>query len=391
MHRWRSRRPSPALIETSVTPHPLAQLTGFSRFFLLILILLTAAGALSISVLLTTRQAISLPYDSTNPIIYDNDDTVDVYTDDYLMAMASAGDISLVGMITTSSVVPYNKYVPSDYYEQMVADRAEGVAHAKDSGFRNIPDTVRGVKGHLRRPSSGKIDDSTAIGSKGSRLIVDEARKATSEKPLVIVAGGPLTTVADAYLLDGSIADKLIVAWLGGRANDMADYNGWADPWAAYIVLERLKLIQFPVASVQSAWKNYLIMILQKVSFIQISTDATPYIPKSRLATLPDTSLRKWMMDKEHPFNDLPGMIDADGPPAISVVRGDYVLKAKKVSFSHWSTFDDHKVSVLKQDPNGQAMVVGMARKDVATHEWWRALDNYSAAYHGYLKGKIPH
>lgn len=73
-------------------------------------------------------------------------------------------------------------------------------------------------------------------------------------------------------------------------------------------------------------------MILQKVRFIQFSSDATPYIPKSRLATLPDTPIRQWMLDKDHPFNELPGDMDADGSPAISVMRRDYVLKAKRVS-----------------------------------------------------------
>ena len=46
--------------------------------------------------------AISLPYDNTCPIIYDNDDADDMYTDEYLLSLVSAGNITLKGMITSS-------------------------------------------------------------------------------------------------------------------------------------------------------------------------------------------------------------------------------------------------------------------------------------------------
>lgn len=154
-------------------------------------ILFVAGIGVTLLLLLVHNQAISLPYDSAHPIIYDNDDTVDVYTDDYLMALASAGEINLAGMITSTSIAPFNKYVPSKYYEQAVADREAGVARARKSGFRNIPDPVRGVKGHLAEPASGRIEDTQPIGSEGSRQIVRQAKRATFDRPLVIVAGGP--------------------------------------------------------------------------------------------------------------------------------------------------------------------------------------------------------
>lgn len=359
------------------------QITGVHTNAILGALFVGSLGTILGLVLVINSQAVTLSYDSTNPIIYDNDDTVDVYTDDYLMALSSAGDINLVGMITTSSVAPYNRYVTHAYFEQIVADRRHGVVHARNSGFRNIPKPVRGVKGHLRKPPSGQIGDTQLIGSAGSKLIVNEAKQATSDKPLVIVAGGPLTSVADAYLLKNSIADKVIVAWLGGNDHSMADYNGWADPWAAYIVLQKLKLVQFPIASLKPTWKDYMIIFFQKTKLIQFSTDATPYVPKSRLSTLPDTSLRKWMISKDYPlpFNELPGDMDADGPPAISVMREDYVLEVEKVSFGYWKRVDGRKVPFFRKDSRGHVLVVKMARRDVATGEWWRALNN-SAAYH---------
>ena len=322
--------------------------------------------------ILINKQDFQLPYDNTNPIIYDNDAVDDVYTDDYLMALASAGDINLVGMITSSSVSPYNKHVTSSGYEKGVPQRAEGVKYARNSGFRNIPDPVRGTKGHLHKPSSGKIEDTEPIGSEGSWLIVEEARKANPDKPLVLVMGGPLTVAADAYLLDNSVAEKIVVAWLGGRENDMADYNGWADHWAAYIVLQRFRLVQFP------AW--------------EIGGLAAPSVPKDRLTELPNTELSKWMIAKQHP-NGLPAEREADAPPAISLMQTDYVkekivrvrkfkfrrFEVKRVSFSHWIVESDREQPAFKEDPKGRAFVVTYADKDVAPEEWWRALRNPAA------------
>ena len=70
---------------------------------------------------------VEMPYDKNHPVIYDNDDTRDVYTDEYLMALASAGDIKLLGMITSSSIRPFNKYVSGESYERMVVQRLRGV------------------------------------------------------------------------------------------------------------------------------------------------------------------------------------------------------------------------------------------------------------------------
>lgn len=310
-------------------------------------------------------QAVELPYDHTNPIVYVKDDAINCYTDDYVMALASAADINLVGMITSSSVAPFNRWVTSADYERFVIQRAEGVRRARNSGFRYIPDPVRGPNAHLEKPSSGKIEDTECIGADGSWLIVNKAREATCENPLLILVCTGLTVAADAYLLDNSIADKMVVAWLGGRDNDMADYDGWSDGWAAYVVLQRLKLVQFP------PWK------------------ADPYVPKSKLPELPDTQLRQWMIDKRHSYWKTrdgqlqPGSCDADAPPAISVMRKDYALQGKTVSFGYWMIHDGHELPVFKGDPNGSALVVTCADRKTATEEWWKALKN-PAAYNAH-------
>ena len=53
-------------------------------------------------IVLMGKKSVELPYGNYNIVIYDNDDFRDMYTDEYLMALASAGDIKLAGIINSS-------------------------------------------------------------------------------------------------------------------------------------------------------------------------------------------------------------------------------------------------------------------------------------------------
>ena len=166
----------------------------------------------------------------------------------------------------------------------------------------------------------------------------------------MVVAGGPLTAEASAYLLDPSIADKMIIAWLGGQEKSMGDYNGWADPWAAYVVLQRLRLVQFPLRI------------------------GPPSVPKAELLGLPSGPLREYMYRKQHPTNGDPKEIDGDGPPAISVMRSDFPVVVKRVAFRKWIDYKGHEVPAFSVDTNGKALVVVKSDEKVATSEWWGTL-----------------
>ena len=65
-----------------------------------------------------------LPFDRTCPVFHDNDDHRDVYTEEYLMALARLGAVVLVGLSTT--------YVPNAReHDLFVKGRAEIVATAR--------------------------------------------------------------------------------------------------------------------------------------------------------------------------------------------------------------------------------------------------------------------
>jgi len=301
----------------------------------------------------------AVPYTSANPIIYDNDEVLDVYTDDYLMSLASLGEIDLRGLITSSPISPHDPYVLSADYDRMHTQRLESVAAARASDMVNILDPILGVEGHLVVPGSGNIDDTVPIGSPGSTLIIAEALAASPSVPLVFVGGGPLTTVADAYLQNPSIAANLIVAWIGGIATSpytMSDYNGWADGWAGRIVAERLRFVIFPGV-----------------------TAMVPDVPRTQLTTLPDCALRTFMLTKElNTDTNRPNDHDADGPPAVAIKSAAYITSQVQVryagmSMTTWAPVN-YNVPYFTADASGNVTVITGVNVTAGSAEWWRAL-----------------
>ena len=299
----------------------------------------------------------SYSWGKNSPVIYDNDTVIDTYTDALVMALASNGDIQLKGMITTSSDIDH-------------ASRQKIIAEARSIGFKNIPDAVLGGNAvQLSRPASGVIEDTALTkpgGSDGAKLIVSEARKASPENPLVVIGGGPFTTVAEAYLLAPDIAKNLLVLWSGVVANvpnNFGGYNGWVDPWSASIVMQRLHLV-----------------------FWNLNDKANlAYVPKSYFRSLldryPDNSLLKNITSDEYGLVPcpgcprLPGDYDGDGPPFISLVRGDYSRAFQRVGYAGTAVYSGRDVPTFAPDQNGSAYFSTDGDGTIATMEYRRAIE----------------
>ena len=174
-----------------------------------------------------------------NPIIYDNDWWYDVFDNNYLWAQASLGKANLRGNIVSRDM--WNWRDGYQYsFKQSLDDAKKAISLARESGLKNIPDLTSGSDQALVRPPSGRIEDTMPHPTDGSRLIVAEAKKASREKPLLIVAGGPQTTVANAILTTPEIAANLVVFNLTVSGG----YNG-KDGWAAYIVAKRARSVDW--------------------------------------------------------------------------------------------------------------------------------------------------
>jgi hypothetical protein len=216
---------------------------------------------------------------------------------------------------------------------------------------------VAGPLRHLEKPASGRIEDTRPIGAPGSLLIVREARKATSQHPLVVAAGGPINAAADAFLLDPSIADKVVVACVGNGQANYDGYASWCDPWAGWIVFQKLRVVYFP----------------------QVPA-AHPVIAPEKFAELPESEFKRWLtMFRTDPAGA--PKTDGDAPPALAVVRSDYVLRSKRVSVAGTtpSGTPPREAPLFKDDPTGNVWVVLEVSGAVATEEWWRALKNPAA------------
>lgn len=174
-----------------------------------------------------------------NPIIYDNDWWFDVFDNNYLWAQASLGVANLRGNIVSRDMWDWQKGYHYSF-EQSWKDAEKALKLARDSGLKNIPDLTRGSDRVLERPESGRIEDTVPHPSDGSRLIVAEAKKASPEKPLLIIAGGPQTTVANALLTNPEIAPNLVVFNLTVTGG----YNG-KDGWSAYIVAKKTRSVDW--------------------------------------------------------------------------------------------------------------------------------------------------
>jgi len=137
-------------------------------------------------------------------------------------------------------------------FDDCLKDAQKALKLARNSGLKNIPDLTRGSDRVLQRPDSGRIEDTKAYPSDGSRLIVAEARKASAEKPLLVIAGGPMTTVANALLSDPEIGPNLVVFNLTVSSHG---YNG-KDSWSPYIVAKRARLVDWATGVVRGVSRN---------------------------------------------------------------------------------------------------------------------------------------
>lgn len=93
-----------------------------------------------------------------------------------------------------------------------VVDQA--VARAQEvMELLDMKDQIKIVKG----AEKGLEAIDKPIDSEGARLIIEEAHKASPERPLYVTVGASLTDVASAWLLDPSISKNIVVIWIGGQ------------------------------------------------------------------------------------------------------------------------------------------------------------------------------
>jgi hypothetical protein len=215
-----------------------------------------------------------LPVDERNPLILLNDGAYDNWSGEYAVLLANAGGSPLAGIIVDET---------SDWpdIQTNFGGYTDLVAAARASGLKDLPDPISSIGPPLLMPTSGDIDDTKPNRSNGALAILDLSnRLSLPYRPLVIATGGALTDVADAYLVDHSVVDRVvIVSSLGMTSNTgggMGIPNGQGDPWADVIVSRKFRYVQV------SAWYDQL-------------TD----VPSAKVSQLPNNALGAWIASKQ--------------------------------------------------------------------------------------------
>jgi len=298
-----------------------------------------------------------LPVDERNPVIVSNDGARDNWHGEFAMALASSGHLKLAGIIVNSS-----RGYPS--LESNVQEWRDMVKAARGSGMSGIPDPTASGSTPLKRPADGNIDSTEANRSEGARLIVDTAHRLSQPlRPIVVATGGRLTDVADAYLMDATVAGQVVVvASLGepsadGTGATMSPPNGELDPWADEIVVRKFRYVQVNAYYPQQ-----------------------DDIPPARIGDLPSNSFGAWMSSKLGDILPFEGA--ADQGSVIASALPSFATDVRRVSEPGAAPPSDGQMPALGRDEGGRAWLVVRGDNAGATARFWQALKDPATFAH---------
>ncbi|HVY32223.1 MAG TPA: hypothetical protein VHB79_37055 [Polyangiaceae bacterium] len=285
----------------------------------------------------------ALPVDERSAMVVVNDGARDNWQGEYAALLAATTPLRLVGIVVNATF----EY-PS--LETNLAGYTDLIAAARDSGLQGLPDPVGSAAPALVKPESERIEDTKPNGSAGAKVIIDAAKRwGTVAHPLAIATGGALTDVADAWLLDPTLADRaVVVASLGmsdGSGVRTSNPNGGRDEWATFIATSRLR-------------------------FVQVSGyyDQLADFPDARRGELPQNAFGDWIAAKSPDILDLLQACDQ-----VSVLAAALPWFAQDVTRLR---IDDTDLTLLDADPEGPIWHVGRGDSDRAREQVWAALTN---------------
>ena len=292
-----------------------------------------------------------LPVDERNPMVLINDSESENWQGEYAVLLAHGGGPRLVAIIVGTN--PNSPAIVDN-----VAPWRKLVKAARDSGLSQVPDPIGSIGDQLTRPASGEIDDTQANHSEGANRIIEAAHEySLPYRPLVVVTGGRLTDVADAYLIDHTITQKVIVVSALGSftstGGTMGVPNGEMDPWADTIVTARFR-------------------------YVQVSTyyDQLTDVPTARLSELPDNAFGKWIAAKQPNIWNDPQAADQIAVAAVGI--STFALEVQTVAPTGTTTAGATSGPVLKATPGASGWLVRQSDSSAMTARFWRLLHDPS-------------
>jgi len=288
-----------------------------------------------------------LPVDERNPAIIYNDWNRDNWGGEYALLLANSGGPPLAGVIVTTSKywgnIDDNRSSWTDMFDA-----------ARMSGVKNIPPVTPSTAVLLNRPADGNIDKTMANNSAGANVIVNLSRQLSlPSRPVVVLAGTRLTDVADAYLIDHSVVDRVVVVAAlgeyGAPTGTMNGPNGDLDPWADWIVASKFRYVQ-----------------------VSAYYDQTGDVPTADIPSLPQNAFGAWMADKQPGLQTIPNASDQIAP--LSIGLSTFATMVQRSAPDTTVAFDPMQGPPLRPDDNGNTWVVTTIAAPLAKSRLWEML-----------------
>ena len=295
-----------------------------------------------------------LPVDERNPVILSNDGARDNWSGEFALVLSSLGKIDLEGIIVNSGP-------PYPVLDDNVQAWSDMLQAAKESGMSHVPALTPSVDDPpLQRPANDDIAATVPNGSAGAMLIVETAHRLSQPvRPIVVATGGRLTEIADAYLLDPSIADQVVVlASVGSASSDgssavMGGPNGDIDPWADEIIARKFRYVQVDAYYAQQ-------------------ND----VPATLAQALPANAFSTWINAKLADILPYPALDAADQDSLIAAVFPDFTLNFARMSEQSPTPPPTGGFPTLLPDAAGNCWVVSQGDNATATARFQAALTN---------------
>lgn len=286
----------------------------------------------------------ALPVSADNTFVVNNDGPMDNWQGELMVLLAATG-IEFAGLIVNDSGAWPD-------LDRNMSGWQGLIEAANGSGIDGLPVPTPSAGPPLVQPSSGEISETEPNHSEGAELIVQAALNATSP-PLVVITGGRLTDVADAYLVEPAIADRVVVVASLGELSEqgatMGIPNGDMDPWATTIVVERLRYVQ-----------------------VSAYYDQLADVPSSRVAELPQNTLGDWIAEKRSKVFETP--IASDQVALLAAAIPGFALQVDRSEPDGATAVSEGDTPTLTLDDAGSVWLVSKVDGGLATQTFWDLL-----------------
>lgn len=194
------------------------------------------------------RKNLTVP-DRPVDVVLDTD-TYNEVDDQFAVAyLLASGDKLRIKGLYAAPFFNHRATSPADGMEKSYGELCRILTLANRSDL--LPLTFRGAETYLP-------DEQTPVDSPAVRHLVELAEGYSPEEPLYVIAIGAITNIASALLLKPSIAENIVIVWLGGHAYhwpETGEFNMVQDIAAARVVFDSAApLVQLPCGGVVSAF-----------------------------------------------------------------------------------------------------------------------------------------